>query len=417
MKPILFTLAAGLLLATPKLGAESLLKPNDIVAICGDSITEQKLYSVFLEDYFLMCQPVTGVQTIQFGISGTGAKNLGDRTENNLSLFHPSVATVLYGMNDGEYKPLNDERAKAFRDNLTYSIQATKNIGVRSIIVGSPTCVDWTSTPDRTKMYNETLASLTNIAREVAAQQGVVFTDIHSTMRDVIAKARAVDPSFTIGGDGTHPGQIGHLMIAYGFLKGIGCDGAIGTITVDLSTNSATGSPGQKALSVKDGVIEIESTRYPYCFTAGAFNDDAPGLKFLPFNEELNRYLLVVHGLKTPMAKVTWGAQSREFATADLEKGVNLATSFIPNNPFSEAFARVDDTVCKQQAQASELGRFFLPFVPCFKTTIPSETETIDQIVKGGIDQQQALSQAAAALVVPVRHTIRIEPLATATSR
>ena len=34
------------------------LKSGDYVAVIGDSITEQKQYSVFIEDYLLMCEPV-----------------------------------------------------------------------------------------------------------------------------------------------------------------------------------------------------------------------------------------------------------------------------------------------------------------------------------------------------------------------
>src|SRR5438067_3348698 len=33
------------------------LKPDDRLAITGDSITEQKMYSVFIEDYLLACKP------------------------------------------------------------------------------------------------------------------------------------------------------------------------------------------------------------------------------------------------------------------------------------------------------------------------------------------------------------------------
>ena len=46
------------------------LRAGDIVAICGDSITEQSLYSAFIETYLLACQPVRDVRTHQFGLSG-----------------------------------------------------------------------------------------------------------------------------------------------------------------------------------------------------------------------------------------------------------------------------------------------------------------------------------------------------------
>src|SRR4051794_29824631 len=46
------------------------LKDNEYLAICGDSITEQKLYSVYIEDYLLMCKPHANVKAAQFGWGG-----------------------------------------------------------------------------------------------------------------------------------------------------------------------------------------------------------------------------------------------------------------------------------------------------------------------------------------------------------
>ena len=52
------------------LRADALIQPDDMLAICGDSITEQKIYSVDMEDYLLMCQPTMGQRIAQFGWSG-----------------------------------------------------------------------------------------------------------------------------------------------------------------------------------------------------------------------------------------------------------------------------------------------------------------------------------------------------------
>jgi hypothetical protein len=45
------------------LRADGGLRAGDLVAICGDSITEQRLYSAFVETYLLACQPVKDVRT------------------------------------------------------------------------------------------------------------------------------------------------------------------------------------------------------------------------------------------------------------------------------------------------------------------------------------------------------------------
>ena len=55
------------------------LKPGDFAAVCGDSITEQKLYSVFIEDYLLMCQPESDMRTLQVGWGGEVADSFWHR--------------------------------------------------------------------------------------------------------------------------------------------------------------------------------------------------------------------------------------------------------------------------------------------------------------------------------------------------
>ncbi|MDR1146542.1 MAG: GDSL-type esterase/lipase family protein [Verrucomicrobiales bacterium] len=401
----------ALLVLVPAVSAAPILQPNDLVAIAGDSITQQKIYSVYLEDYLLMCQPVPGVRALQFGSNGAGAYVLGARTPENLALFHPTVVTTMYGMNDGQYQPLNEERAAAFRQGTENSIKALRDIGVREIIVGSPSYVDWVRNPEGTRMYNQTLESLGKIAHAIARREGLVCADVHAEMGAAAAKGKAADPRFNTGGDGTHAGPGGHLMIACAFLKAMGFDGAIGTLTVDLARNRAEATKGHTILGFKDGVLEVESTRYPFCFTgdpAQTESSTANAVQYLPFNEALNRYLLVVRGLQTPRAKITWGDQSREFSAAELETGVNLAAAFIPANPFSEPFAKVDAAVREKQAQETRITWSFLANAQDLQRALPGQDALFGDILKAALEQRKTLINAAAALVVPVRHTVKI---------
>ena len=73
--------------------AEPVLKPGDRVAIIGDSITEQKLYSKYMECYLLACSGVPDVKVMQFGWSGERADGFANRAENDLAVFKPTVAT------------------------------------------------------------------------------------------------------------------------------------------------------------------------------------------------------------------------------------------------------------------------------------------------------------------------------------
>ena len=115
----------------PARGQEHSLHPNDVIAFCGDSITEQKLYSLYLESYLLMCQPVLPLQTVQCGWNGETATGLLARIKADVLPFKPTVATILYGMNDARQSLSQEERSRTYRRSLTEMINILKSSGVR----------------------------------------------------------------------------------------------------------------------------------------------------------------------------------------------------------------------------------------------------------------------------------------------
>ncbi len=397
--------------------AEFLLQPNDTLAICGDSITEQKLYSVFIEDYLLMCQPTEGLRIAQFGWGGEQVPDFLKRLQSDVFPFKPTVATLCYGMNDGHYRAMEQTAGDTYRKGLTDSIEALKKSGVRTVLVGSPGVVDpliyHNGDAAGAAVYNQTLGALRDIAQQVAAQEGVSFTDVHQPMSDVMEKAKAAygkDYAFVAGG-GIHPNENGHLVMAYAFLKGLGCDGAIGTITVDLASGTAQGTPGQKIVSASGGTIEVESTRWPFCVRGDPTKPDqtsAAIVRFTPFYQELDRYMLMVNGLTTANAKVTWGTQSKNFTAAQLSQGINLAEEF-SENPFSQPFAKVDQLVRDQQAFETVLVKTYLHVMTQFKTFAGPDADALDRIAASGVARDKELFTAANAAVTPVDYTLHIE--------
>src|ERR1019366_8360902 len=113
------------------------LKRGDRLAICGDSITEQKKYSRLMEDYLTMCVPQLDVSVRQFGWGGETAPQFLARMTNDCLRFNPSIATTSYGMNDHHYKPYEDSIGQDYRSNSIAVVKAFKAEGAR-VIVGSP---------------------------------------------------------------------------------------------------------------------------------------------------------------------------------------------------------------------------------------------------------------------------------------
>ncbi|MFO0789997.1 MAG: SGNH/GDSL hydrolase family protein [Pirellulales bacterium] len=412
---VLFT---GLLILTwmRTSAAECLLKDGDLVAVIGDSITEQKQYSVFIEDYLLMCQPAERIQVAQFGWGGETAAGFERRMRNDMLRFKPDLITTCFGMNDGGYAELTKERADLYRESQQKIINKAKKDNVQRIVLGSPGCVDRDKFRNQkaSEMYNKTLGELRDIDRQVAEANGVVFADVHAPMMDAMEKAKAkYGKDYHVGGgDGVHPDANGHLVMAYAFLKALGCEGDIGEITVDLDANKATAKHGHRVVSCADGKVELESTRYPFCFYGDPTSTSATVgmLEFIPFNENLNRYMLVVKNAPAEKCKVTWGNSSKEFSSAQLAQGINLAAEFI-DNPFREPFKKVEDAVRQQQEYETGLIKSVITKLPDFKKLIPEEAEAIDRIGASGLNHDKQLFDVSAAAVKPVKHSLTIEPV------
>lgn len=408
----------GLLAAAFSLGllsaqAECLIKPGDRVAINGDSITAQRMYSVFLEEYLLACQPVPNLKTDNFGTGGATAGYFRDRIETDILPFKPNVSTSCFGMNDGHYQPIRKENQDAYRTALLAALNKLKAAGVQTFFVAGPGCVDPAIFKKETVSaddYNATLKDLSGIAREVAGQIGGVFVDVHGTMFETMTRAKAAHASeaFFRGGDGVHPAPTSHLAMAYAFLKAIGCDGAIGTITVDLAANKAEATPGHKIVSVNQGAVTVESSRYPFCFVGTI--DASAVLPYLPFNQDLNRYQLVVKGLRAPSAKVTWGPTSKQFTAEQLAQGINLAAEFL-QNPFCEKFTALQEAVLCQQGIEQPMAADLINKFKRLAAQQPDQKELLDGITATCMDLQNKVSDLSGGRVVPVTHTIKIEPV------
>jgi len=390
---------------------ELLLREGDKLAICGDSITEQKMYSRIMETYLTVCVPQLHVTVRQFGWSGERAPGLLARMENDVLRFGPTVATTCYGMNDHNYQPYQEEYARTYRDASQAVIESFKKHGTR-VIQGSPGTVgkmpSWVQRAKGTvEDLNHSLAEFRNVGLELAGEEQTGFADVFSPMLvgGFEAKQRYGGDYMIAGKDGVHPGWAGQLVMAYAFLKAMGLDGEIGMITLDTSDDKATASEGHRIVAAEKGRVEIESSRYPFCATGPADDDGSirSGMTLVPFNERLNRLILVVRNAPAGRCRVTWGETSKTYAAEELARGVNLAADF-EVNPFSEAFKRVDEAVAKKQAYETRQ----------VKDLFHGPEGRVDMDMTATLTEKARtpLVDAVKAAFVPVRHTITVKPQA-----
>lgn len=383
-----------------------LLQPGDRLAIIGDSITEQKMYSRILETYLTACMPELKVTARQYGWGGETAEGFKNRMANDCLRFNPTIATTCYGMNDHRYTAYDAKNGAWYRENQEAIVKAFKQAGAR-FVLGSAGCVGpkvpWSKSGSEEMNLN--LCELRNIDLALAAQEGVVFADVFWPMLTLGWKAtNEFGPDYAIAGkDAVHPGWAGHLVMATAFLKALGLDGDLGTLTVDLGSNQATATGGHEIVSLANGDLTVKSSRYPFCAPPGEVKDDntlRSGMALTDFNNRFNRFRLVVKNAPAKNYALTWGGQTRTVTSEQLAAGINLVAEF-DKTPFDEAFKRVDEAVAKKQAYETKQ----------IKSLFHGEEGQAEMEATVALTEKARapLAKAVATSVVPVTHTLRIE--------
>lgn len=210
------------------------LRDGDRVLFYGDSITEQRLYTTYVEHYVLTRYTERHITFINTGWGGDqvtrnecgpcrGVGGLG-RIKRDVIDHHPTVVTLLFGMNDGRYYDFDEPTMKVYVDGLTAIIQEIKTKTKARIYLMTPTVYDGTrNTPwSHTTRYNDVLDRYSEAAKQIAAREQLPVIDLHAITVDALTRAKKDDPSYTFLPDGVHPQEDGQLVMATEILRAWG---------------------------------------------------------------------------------------------------------------------------------------------------------------------------------------------------
>jgi len=388
-----------------------LLKKGDRLAICGDSITEQKMYSLLMEAYLTACLPELEVTCRQYGWSGEQAGGFLRRMKNDVLRFKPTIATTCYGMNDHRYEPYKEEIGTEYRKNQTAVVEVFKQAGVR-VVLGSPgtisTVPGWVKNTSGTwEDLNNSLCKLRNIDIEIAEAKGEHFADVFWPMLQASFTAeQKYGQEFDVAGDdGVHPGWAGQVIMASAFLHALGIDGRIGTLTVDMAAGKAQADAGHTVRGFANGKLDVTSARWPFCAAPGPLDKDnsiRAGMALCQFDERFNRLVLKVSGLTAAKATITWGKETKTFTREQLAAGINLAAEF-QTNPFSDSFTGLWDAVRqKQEFETKQIKQIFHG---------AEGKKDMEAAVAATEKERAPLAEAIRASLRPVEHSVVIAPV------
>jgi lysophospholipase L1-like esterase len=346
-------LAAGLvwLAATASMAtasaADFFFKDGDVVVMIGDSITEQHLYSNYVEMWSVTRFPKWKLTFRNVGIGGDRSVGGNSRFARDVLVHKPTAMTVDFGMNDGGYRPFGDDTFKPYMDGLQGMADQAKAAKIRTAWV-TPQPLD-TGDPGATALtgYNQTLERFSAGVRTIADKNDGLFVDQFHPYLAVLDKVRGGGPKYEriTGGDAVHPGPPGQALMAASILQGLSFPTLVSAVELDGTTGALVGEKNCKVeqIAKKDGGLVFTRLDNALPFFPG---EAASILAFAPLLEDLNQYSLKVTGLAAGkyMVKLD-GTPIGEYTAEQFATGVNLAAGVLAKGPIADQVKAVKAAV------------------------------------------------------------------------
>lgn len=355
-KQIIFSLLLVTMIATTSQAQVQPLTPfqaGERITFVGNSITEHGYYESYIWLYYMLHYPGRRIWVYNCGIGGDRAKNIYNRLDADVLAKKPTTICLTFGMNDTGYfeflaanaDSTAKERIKEshlYFDKIEQKLKAYTT--AKKILITSP-------------LYDETMKNPKNYfpkkslaMNEIAAFQEKSAKDNHwglvdflHQMTEITLREQKKDSVFTLtGSDRIHPGNMGHFVMAWLFLKAQGMTGKpVADIVIDATGKKIQRSENCQvsALSVTPGEVRVDylagSLPFPQDTISRLWENpqrQADALRVIPFNEEMNREMLTVQGLSNGNYTVTIDAEPiGKWTGTELSAGINLA--LLKNTP------------------------------------------------------------------------------------
>ena len=346
---VLFTL---FLLGGSARSAEFFIHDGDRVVFLGDSITEQRLYTTYIEAYALTRHPQWKLWFRNVGWGGDTSwlrqrahpneaqlfaaddatqqqmveNAVGRGLERDVLPLKPTAVTVKFGMNDHSYQAFREDIFKAYVRSQTQIAKVLHEHGARVAFLTPQPIEDKRPDPDK-DVKNESLRRFSDGLKDVASQTGSTFVDQFDPYMAIMLRERAADPkAFIGGGDAVHPGPAGHTLMAWAVLKGLGAGAMVSRADIDASASKVAAAEGCQIKNLKTAGGVVSFDRLDEALPMPIDPKAEAALKLAPVLDDLSLYELRVTGLPAGDYEVTIdGEAGGRFSAAELGQGCNLS--------------------------------------------------------------------------------------------
>lgn len=333
------------------------LRDGDRVAFLGDSITEQRLYTTFIEAYTLTRFPKANFAFWNAGWGGDTAwlrmrsfpdekilhaaaadaqqkmieESVDGPLQRDILTFKPTVVFVNFGMNDHNYETFREDIFKTYVRSQTHLVKSLARNQARTMLL-TPQPIESKGLNPSVDVRNIALRKFADGLKEVATGEGATFVDQFDPYMAIVKREHALDEAASVGGgDEVHPGPAGHTLMAAIILKKLNAPALVSRLELQVS-NGGTGKVvgSEKCVAgnfkIDGGTISFDRTddSLPMPVDPRALN----ALKLAPVLTDLNRYELKVTGLKEDRYEISIDdALVATVGREELAQGWNLSSA------------------------------------------------------------------------------------------
>jgi len=391
--------------ATASRADDYAIRDGDTVVFLGDSITAERTCGKIVEQYTLLRYPERRVRFINAGQGGDTAAGGLKRLERDVFARGATLVTVAYGINDiGWGFKADDEHRQLYLDSIRSIVEKCRERGVRVFICSAAlTAGDTGDDNYLQKMCDEGMA----ISRSLG--QGAI--DVQRTMRaiqkrinDYNARLPADKPKETMfAPDGIHLNGLGQLAMGFAIIKGLGAPAMVSSVAMNAGGDEIA-TEGCRVESVSASPTRITFMRIDEGWPM--YLEPLWGLnfRFIPFPDELGRYMLTIRGLEPGKYAVTVNDRLvAKYSAEDLGRGVNLGPAtpdpWIPGGPWqAQSFLLKRLTDARTQIALDQL------YAPEFLAGNPKADDLRKQL--DALDESILAAQRAMAKPIPLRYVI-----------
>jgi len=384
------------------------LKSGDRVVFYGDSITDQRLYTTFVESYVVTRFPRLKVSFVHSGwggdrVTGGGGGPIDVRLRRDVIAYQPTVMTIMLGMNDGSYRAYDQQIFNTYAEGYKHIIDTVKSAlpGIRVTVIEPSPFDDVTRPPQFPGGYNAVLVRYSEFVKQLGEQDGLAVADMNTPLVAALEKAKAADAELAqrILPDRVHPGPGGHLIMAEALLKAWNAPAAVSAVEIDAAAKRVVHADNATVTGLKaeNGLAWTEldqSLPMPVDLKDAVV---ALALRSSDFVHALDQEALQVTGLTASNYQLKIdGEDVGRFSKEQLAEGVNLA---LLATPMARQAMAVHELTVKHNNV--HFARWRNVEVPLSDLPSPDKRAALDALDK--VEADVVAEQHAAALPKP-RH-------------